>query len=163
MNPILSRAQHVIPHAINTENPDAVADALKALFGADGGHGSFDLIDQAVAGVARMFSGRHPGYQAIDMEYHDLDHTLQVTMCMAYLLKGRSETDDKPELGIGDQELAIIAALLHDTGFSKRMGTIQARGRNTHPFTRSGVVPSVANICPVWVLHYQRLRTFALR
>lgn len=116
------------PHAIDTENPRAVAQALKALLAVSGGEGSFTLIDQAVADVAKMFCGEWPGYQAIDMEYHDLDHTFQVTMCMAYLLNGAAEASDRPALGIRERELAILSALLHDTGFLKEQGDDSGTG-----------------------------------
>jgi hypothetical protein len=110
------------PNAVDTQNPSAVADAIKALFAAAGGEGNFPLIDRAVADVAKMFKGDWPGYQAIDMEYHDLDHTFQVTTCMADLLIGRGDSSDKPVLGIRERVLAILAALLHDTGFLKEDG-----------------------------------------
>ncbi|MEP2777660.1 MAG: HD domain-containing protein [Luteolibacter sp.] len=41
---------------------------------------------------------------------------------MAHLLKGRSETSVQPELSVRDRELAILSALLHDTGFLKETG-----------------------------------------
>lgn len=118
----------VPPHAIDTENPNAVAEALKSLFAMGEGQGSFPLIDRAVADVAKMFNGHWPGYQAIDMEYHDLDHTLQVTVCMSHLLKGWELTSEKPVLGIRDRELAVLAALLHDTGFLKEDGDDSGTG-----------------------------------
>ena len=116
------------PHAIDIKNPSAVADAVKGIFGVAGGEASFPLIDRMVADVATMFRGDFPDYQGIDMEYHDLDHTLQVTICMAQLLNGRSGTPDEPVLGIRDWELAIISALLHDTGFLKEMGDDSGTG-----------------------------------
>jgi len=118
----------VPPHAIDTTNPDAVAEALKTLFSVSGGEGSSALIDRAVADVAKMFGGGYPGYQEIDMEYHDLDHTLQVTVCMAHLLKGRGETSAEPLLGNRDRELALLSALLHDTGFLKEDGDDSGTG-----------------------------------
>lgn len=118
----------VLPHAVNTDNPTAVAKAVKALFAVAGGEASFPLIDRAVADVAKMFNGDRPGYQAIDMEYHDLDHSFQVTVCMAYLLNGRSRTSDGPVLGIREWEMAVISALLHDTGFLKEDGDDSGTG-----------------------------------
>ncbi|MDP4625602.1 MAG: HD domain-containing protein [Akkermansiaceae bacterium] len=112
----------VAPHAINTENPSAVAEALTAIFVVAGADDIIPRIQKAVADVGKMFEQGWTGYQPIDMEYHDLDHTLQVTMCMVYLLKGRSERFIQPELGVDDWELAILSALLHDTGFLKETG-----------------------------------------
>ncbi len=118
----------VPPHAIDTKNPTAVAEAVKAIFVVAGGEGSFQLIDRAIEEVADMFNGNYPGYQVIDMEYHDLDHTFQVTICMAHLLKGRREKEKEPVLKIRDWELAVIAALLHDTGFLKETGDNSGTG-----------------------------------
>ncbi|MGJ8642532.1 MAG: hypothetical protein ACSHX9_03915 [Luteolibacter sp.] len=112
----------VAPHAIDTENPTAVAEAIKAVFAVAGGQGSFSLIERAVSDVEAMFEKGWHGYQPIDMEYHDLDHTFQVTICMLHLLQGRMERGVEPVLGIDDWELAILAALLHDTGFLKEQG-----------------------------------------
>ena len=95
---------------------------MKALFVVAGGAESSPLIDRAVADVTRIFNGGYPGYQKIDMEYHDLDHTLQVTLCIVNLLEGRRDAHAEPALGIRDWELAILSALLHDTGFLKETG-----------------------------------------
>lgn len=110
------------PHAIDTGNPSAVADALVAIFSGAVAKADLSRVERAVADVATMFGGGYPGYQAIDMEYHDLDHTYEVTICMALLLKGREATPDKPLLGARERELALLAALLHDTGFLKESG-----------------------------------------
>lgn len=112
----------VSQHAIDIKNPTAVAEAVKTLFSEAGGEEDFRLIDRVVADVAKMFNGDYPGYQSIDMGYHDLDHTLHVTVCMAHLLEGRSRTSGISALKIRDWELAIISALLHDTGFLKETG-----------------------------------------
>jgi hypothetical protein len=110
------------PHVIDTEQPDGVAQAVKAVFGKIWGEWSFPLLDRVFADVTGMFEGRYPGYQAIDMEYHDYEHTLQATVCQAHLLEGRALTADTPTLEVRDWELSVIAALLHDTGFLKKSG-----------------------------------------
>lgn len=116
------------PHVINTEQPDDVALAVKTVFGKVWGDGSFPLLDKVFSDVTSMFEGRYPGYQAIDMEYHDYEHTLQATLCLAHLLEGRALTDDTPVLEARDWELAVIAALLHDTGFLKESGDVVGTG-----------------------------------
>lgn len=117
----------VPPHAIDTKSPSAVADALASISEFSGERGG-SLVRRAVSDVAGMFEGKYPGYQAIQMEYHDLDHTFQVTVCMAHLLKGRSEASALPVLSARDQELAILSALLHDTGFLKETGDSSGTG-----------------------------------
>lgn len=112
----------VTPHVIETEQPEAVAQAVKDVFGKVWGSGSFALLERAFEDVTGMFEGRHPGYQAIDMEYHDHEHTLQATLCVAHLLEGYALSGDSPVLGARKWELTVIAALLHDTGFLKKTG-----------------------------------------
>jgi hypothetical protein len=118
----------VNPHVIDTEQPQEVAQAVKAVFGKVWGDGSFALLDRVFTDVTDMFEGRHPGYQAIDMEYHDYEHTLQATLCLTHLLEGRALTDDTPVLEARDWELAVIAVLMHDTGFLKKKGDNSGTG-----------------------------------
>jgi len=112
----------VPPHAIDTQHASAVAEAVKVAFGLIGGVSSFPLLERLFGDVSAIFEGRYPGYQAIDMEYHDFEHTLQVTVCLTHLLQGRRLTTDQPVLSVRDWELAVMAALLHDTGFLKEAG-----------------------------------------
>src|SRR5215831_2139912 len=49
------------------------------------------FIEQGFAWVTDCFAGKYPGYQAIDANYHDFEHTLQGTLCMTRLLRARHE------------------------------------------------------------------------
>lgn len=110
----------VPPHSIDTKNPAAVVKAVKDAFVGIGAESSFPLLDRLFSDVHGMFAGDYAGYQPIDMYYHDYEHTLQATLCLVYLLRGRSRTADKPVLTQRDWELAVMAALLHDTGYLKK-------------------------------------------
>jgi hypothetical protein len=116
------------PHAIDTKDPLAVAEAVKSVFAGMGAEVSFPLLDQLFGDVTRIFRGNDEGYQAIDMEYHDFEHTLQATLCLTHLLQGRSLTPDAPVLSVRDWELSVMAALLHDTGFLKEVGDDSGTG-----------------------------------
>lgn len=115
-------------HAIDTTSPVAVAEAVKEAFAGMGAESSFLLLDQLFGDVTRVFRGDDEGYQAIDMEYHDFEHTLQATLCLTHLLQGRSRTPDQPVLSVRDWELAVMSALLHDTGFLKEVGDDSGTG-----------------------------------
>ncbi len=109
----------VPPHTIDTGNPLAVAAVVKTAFGDIGANASLPLIDRLFADVTDMFKGRYPGYRGIDMFYHDFEHTLQATVCLTHILQGRCRSADKPVLAPRDWELALMAVLLHDTGYLK--------------------------------------------
>ena len=118
----------VSPHAINTKNSAAVLKAVKSAFSDIGAEASFPLLDRLFKDVTGMFEGRYPGYQAIDMHYHDFEHTLQSTVCLIHILLGRSRSIDKPVLTPRDWELAVMAVLLHDSGYLKVMGDSNGTG-----------------------------------
>ena len=118
----------VPPHTINTKNPLAVVRVVKAAFGDIGAEASFPLLDRLFSDVTDMFEGRYPGYRAIDMFYHDFEHTLQATVCLTHLLQGRSRSADKPVLTPRDWELSIMAVLLHDSGYLKETDDVAGTG-----------------------------------
>lgn len=66
-----------------------------------------------------LFEGRHVDYAPIDLHYHDLEHTLQATICITLLLEGRHAAGVVPRISRREFELALAAALLHDSGYSK--------------------------------------------
>ena len=104
---------------VDTKNPAAVAalvgDIFTRLFPGE----VPSLLDRAFPEVELLFAGKHPGYQAIDLRYHDFEHTLQATVCLALLLRGAQESGEIEKLSPRQFELAIAAALLHDSGYLK--------------------------------------------
>lgn len=118
----------VSPHAIDTKNPLAVAEAAKAAFGRISAQASFPLLDRLFTDVTCMFAGKYPGYLSIDMRYHDYEHTLQATVCLLQILEGRHRTGDAPVLSARDWELAVMAVLLHDTGYLKHSDDREGTG-----------------------------------
>jgi hypothetical protein len=108
-----------LPHAIDTKNSAAVVKAIKDAFAGIGAESSFPLLDRMFGDVTDMFAGRYAGYQAIDMHYHDFEHTMQATLCIVHILEGRSRTADRPVLTARDWELSVMATLLHDSGYLK--------------------------------------------
>ncbi len=106
--------------AIDTKCPEVIRDETRAAFEAMGHRASRPLINRLFADVTAMFTGRFPGYLAIDMRYHDFEHTLQATLCLVRILQGRQQGRATPEFSRRDCELSLMAVLLHDTGYLKR-------------------------------------------
>ncbi len=112
----------VPPYTIDTKSPLLVAAMAKQAFAEIGAQASAPLIDRLFSDVTDMFEGRYPGYQAIDMFYHNYEHTLQASVCMIHLLASQSASLDQPVLSVRDWELALMAVLLHDSGYLKETG-----------------------------------------
>lgn len=76
-------------------------------------------FNRAADDVIRLFHGKYPGYQHCNVAYHDLSHTLAVTLTVVRLIHGAvvsgSFSPDQKELNIG-----IIGGLMHDTGYIQR-------------------------------------------
>ena len=86
------------------------------------------FVSRVFSWAADCFAGRHPGFQAIDIGYHEFEHTLQGTLCLARILRERARAGIRPVVGRRPFELGIIAALLHDTGYLKRVGDDSGTG-----------------------------------
>lgn len=78
------------------------------------------FVRKAFEWAGQCFSGRFDDYQAIDARYHDFEHTLQGTLCLARLLHGRHLAGAEPPVTAKWFELALLAILFHDTGYLKK-------------------------------------------
>jgi len=111
-----------------TNDPAAVAEEVQAAYLLMFPDGDKNFIPKAFQWTIDAFTGRNPGYQAVDAHYHDLEHTLQGTLCMARILRGRFLA--KPSLPLPQRitELGFLAILLHDTGYLKKTGDNEGSG-----------------------------------
>ena len=105
--------------SVDTKNVTAVAEAVRAIMAATFPGASLQVTDRLFADVEAMFTGRYLDYQAIDLGYHDFEHTLQATLCFARLFAGRHQARAEPILEARHFEIGLAAALLHDTGYLK--------------------------------------------
>ena len=77
------------------------------------------FVPRAFGWAIECFTGSYRDYQAVDARYHDFEHTLQGTLCLARLLRGRHAAGAQPQLSQRMFQLALLAILLHDTGYLK--------------------------------------------
>jgi hypothetical protein len=106
--------------AVDTRDMPAVQCEVESIFSALFPEAEHGFIARAFTWTEQWFGGRYPGYQAIDARYHDLEHTLQGTLCLARLLRGRHFAGALPILTPRMFELGLLAILMHDTGYLKR-------------------------------------------
>lgn len=115
-------------HPVATNNPAAVKAEVQSAYLTLFPQGDHDFVARVFGWAEECFSGRHADYQAIDARYHDFEHTLQGTLCMARLLRCRHAAHAQPPITQHLFELGIIGILLHDTGYLKRRDDTNGTG-----------------------------------
>src|SRR5215216_1794695 len=105
-----------------TKDPTAVEVEVQAAFLNLFPTGDRLFVPQVFGWAIECFTGKYHDYQPIDARYHDFEHTLQGTLCMARLLRGRFQAGAEPVLTQRIVRLGLLAILLHDTGYLKRRG-----------------------------------------
>lgn len=104
---------------VDTKSASAVAAVARATYLHHHPGSSSTLLDTLFREVDDMFSGRYLDYLPLDMRYHDAEHTHQAVLCLVQLLEGRYRAKAVPVLTARQFEIAVAAALLHDTGYLK--------------------------------------------
>jgi len=102
-----------------TESAPAVAAIVRAIYLRVCPETDTGIIDRLFSDVEDMFAGRYLDYLPLDMRYHGIAHTLRAVVALARLIEGRQRAGVTPPLGARDFEIALAAALLHDTGYLK--------------------------------------------
>ena len=103
---------------INVSSMIDVREAVERLFLDTFPGAAFDRVWLAFHDFERLFTGRFPGYHGCDTTYHDVQHTLDMTLAVARLVAGHERSVPAEErLGPARAELALIIALFHDAGY----------------------------------------------
>jgi len=98
-----------------------VRDAILAIYAARYPGVEFAPLERAFADFKALFEGGYPGYLACDTLYHDMRHTLDMTLALARLIDGYERacaTADR--VGPRRAILGVLIALLHDSGYLRR-------------------------------------------
>jgi hypothetical protein len=113
--------QNDVTNHINVEDPASVRDAVIALFVARFPGADFTPLARAFDDFKALFEGDYPGYLACDTLYHDMRHTLDMSLAMARLIDGHERScAEADRLGPRRSMLGLLVALLHDCGYLKR-------------------------------------------
>ncbi|EFK08206.1 conserved hypothetical protein [delta proteobacterium NaphS2] len=102
-------------HFVNMEDPFSVLREVKktvSLIFPDFDYGTIDLVFKD---VLSLFAGNYPGYRKCNTRYHDLKHTTDTFMALARLIHGA--TTKGLNFSRRGTSLALISALMHDTGY----------------------------------------------
>jgi hypothetical protein len=114
--------QNDVSNRINVEDAGQVRDAVVAMFAARYPGVQVASLERAFNDVQALFEGRYPGYLPCDTLYHDVRHTLDMTLATARLIDGHDRARPGTErLGPRRAILGVVIALLHDSGYMRRM------------------------------------------
>ena len=113
---------------VDTKDPAAVERHIDgefvALFpGQDFGQGR-----EVFRWVVDTFGGRNPEFHPLDTPYHDLSHTLEVTVCLLSLIRRRAARGVAPVCSSDAVRWALVASLLHDSGYLRTRDDVDGTG-----------------------------------
>lgn len=136
------RSEYDVTNTVNVSSSVEVRDAVTNLLGSLYPRDSLDPIWLAFHDFERMFSGRDADYHGVDTAYHDIQHTLDMTLAMARLVSGYEQSVEASDrLGAERATLGIVTALFHDAGYLRHR-TLDQGKRNGAEFTLRHVTRS---------------------
>ena len=116
------RNDYDVTNTVQVSNPVMVRRAVNQLFSETFPGASFDKTWLAFYDFERLFDGKFPGYLGCDTTYHDMQHTLDMTLALARLVAGYERSvESSDRLGPRRAQMAIITSLFHDAGYIRHM------------------------------------------
>lgn len=107
-------------HEVDTRDSEAVCAVVVALEkGLFSSEATPEATEAVFHEVVQIFDGHLPFFQRIDTVYHNLEHTLQATLCWARIFRGYRENGGSPQLTHAHFRLGLASVLLHDLGYLK--------------------------------------------
>ena len=111
-----------VTNRVQTTDPGEVRAEIGRIFQSLYPKATDATIARAIADAAKLFRGQYPGYTACDTMYHDLQHTLDVSLAMARIMAGYVRQGQGPAIDADLFAFGIMAALFHDAGYIRRIG-----------------------------------------
>jgi hypothetical protein len=128
------RNNYDVTNRVNTTDPAAVSGEVNRIFVELYSGASAPVLNRAFKDLVRLHHGDYPGYRACDTGYHNLQHTLDVTLAMARLMDGYERSRDRGEaLGSRLFAFGVVTALFHDIGYLRR--ATDSRHKNGAEYT----------------------------
>lgn len=112
------RNDYDVTNTVQVSSPAAVRNAVHEIFAETYPGTAFDKLWLAFYDFERLFTGRYPGYLGCDTTYHDMQHTLDMTLAVARLVAGYERSvEPRERLGADRALLAVFVSLFHDAGY----------------------------------------------
>ncbi len=114
--------------SVSTKDPTAVEVEVQAIYLSMFPKADPLFVPRVFGWAVECFTGGYRDYQAVDAQYHDFEHTLQGTLCLVRLLRGRHAAGVEPRLDSRMFQLGLLAILLHDSGYLKKRDDLEGTG-----------------------------------
>ncbi|HEX6927750.1 MAG TPA: hypothetical protein VF267_00770 [Gammaproteobacteria bacterium] len=130
------RSDYDVTNTVQVSDPAAVCMAVAELFTALYPTADFHPVLRAFREFELAFRGHADGFHGIETTYHDLQHTLDVTLAMMRLVDGHERAADTRGRRLGAERAAVgvITALFHDAGYLRK--THDTRHQHGAEYTR---------------------------
>jgi hypothetical protein len=110
-----------VTNTVRVSSPSAVCAAVHDVFAKLYPGESFKPVSRAFLDFQRLFNGEYPGYLGCDTVYHDIQHTLDMTLANARLIAGfENSHDPRDQLGPRRAVVGLVTSLFHDAGYIRR-------------------------------------------
>lgn len=113
---------------LDTQDATAVANVVfeieQSLFPNASRDFSLGMFEQ----IERMFNGQYDNYQSMDTVYHNLEHTLQATLCWARVFHNYVKATADRDFSHRFFRIGLVAILMHDIGYLKEKTDEQGTG-----------------------------------
>jgi hypothetical protein len=135
------RSDHDVTNTVQVTTWRPVWEAVHDIFVSLYPRVQHRILRRAFQDFDDLFNGRMPGYLGCDTVYHDIQHTLDMTLAMARLIQGHELSEAAADrLGPGRATLGIITSLFHDAGYIRY--SADEADRNGAEFTKVHVARS---------------------
>ncbi len=122
------RNDYDVTNQVNTTDPASVITEVNRIFLELYPNSSTHVLNRSFRDLTRLHKGEYPGYRACDTGYHNLQHSLDVTLAMARLMDGyeRSHDSHRTEaLGAKLFRFGVVTALFHDIGYLRKVNDMR--------------------------------------
>ncbi|HEV2111375.1 MAG TPA: hypothetical protein VGT99_08480 [Gammaproteobacteria bacterium] len=132
------RSDYDVTNRIRVSDPVAVGAAVEEIYSGLYPRQGLKPLRTAFADFTRMYRGDDPDFHGCETAYHDLQHSLDVTLALARHVDG-FERSQRPSERLGARRAAvgIITALYHDVGYLR--STNDRRHKHGAEYTLSHV------------------------
>ncbi|MDP9066494.1 MAG: hypothetical protein M3O06_11600 [Pseudomonadota bacterium] len=116
------RNDYDVTNTVQVSSTRAVQRAVADLFASTWPDAAFDRVAAAFEEFDRLFTGRMPGYHGVDTIYHDLQHSLDMTLAMARLMVAYEvRAEPRERFGAERAIMALATSLFHDAGYIREV------------------------------------------